>query len=156
MLSGRTCTPHYELSARPRWRRWRDTYSDLQSRNHLHDPEYRRSEEDTARRRSHAELIRMLGEVLKLFTKSAEMLQRRGEYLLAGGAIAGHNASTHARAMFAPHRRRRRCDPGRVRAAWRLSAVVELRRLFPGVTDNRQARECVRTIAGWQPLRRGR
>ena len=33
-----------------------------------------------------------------------------------------------------------------------LSAVVELRRLFPGVTDNVQARECVRTIAGWQPL----
>jgi hypothetical protein len=24
-----------------------------------------------------------------------------------------------------------------------LSAVIELRRLFPGVTDNRQARECV-------------
>ena len=34
-----------------------------------------------------------------------------------------------------------------------LSAVVELRRLFPGVTDNRQARECVRMIAGWKPLR---
>ena len=25
--------------------------------------------------------------------------------------------------------------------------------LFPGVTDNAQARECVRTIAGWKPLR---
>ncbi len=34
-----------------------------------------------------------------------------------------------------------------------LSAVAELRRLFPGVTDNRQARECVRMIAGWKPLR---
>jgi hypothetical protein len=34
-----------------------------------------------------------------------------------------------------------------------LSAVVELRRLFPGVTDNRQARECVRMIAGWKPRR---
>jgi hypothetical protein len=33
-----------------------------------------------------------------------------------------------------------------------LSAVVELRRLFPGVTDNAQARECVRTIASWLPL----
>ena len=33
-----------------------------------------------------------------------------------------------------------------------LSAAVELRRLFPGVTDNAQARECARTIAGWQPL----
>jgi hypothetical protein len=34
-----------------------------------------------------------------------------------------------------------------------LSAVVELRRLFPGVTDNAQARECVRMIAGWKPPR---
>src|SRR5271167_4459328 len=38
-----------------------------------------------------------------------------------------------------------------------LSAAMELRRLFPGITDNAQARECARTIAGWQklhPLRR--
>jgi hypothetical protein len=27
------------------------------------------------------------------------------------------------------------------------SAAVELRRLFPGITDNAQARECARTIA---------
>ena len=33
-----------------------------------------------------------------------------------------------------------------------LSAAIELRRLFPGVTDNAQARECARTIAGWKPL----
>jgi hypothetical protein len=33
-----------------------------------------------------------------------------------------------------------------------LSAAVELRRLFPGVTDNAQARECARIIAGWKPL----
>jgi hypothetical protein len=33
-----------------------------------------------------------------------------------------------------------------------LSAAVELRRLFPGITDNAQARECARTIAGWKPL----
>jgi hypothetical protein len=33
-----------------------------------------------------------------------------------------------------------------------FSAAVELRRLFPGTTDNAQARECVRTIAGWRPL----
>jgi hypothetical protein len=32
------------------------------------------------------------------------------------------------------------------------AAAVELRRLFPGVTDNAQARECARTIAGWTPL----
>jgi hypothetical protein len=33
-----------------------------------------------------------------------------------------------------------------------LSAAVELRRLFPGVTDNIQARECARSIAAWKPL----
>ena len=32
-----------------------------------------------------------------------------------------------------------------------FSAAVELRRLFPGI-NNVQARECVRTIASWQPL----
>jgi hypothetical protein len=33
-----------------------------------------------------------------------------------------------------------------------LSAATELRRLFPGVTDNVQARACARTIAGWKLL----
>jgi hypothetical protein len=33
-----------------------------------------------------------------------------------------------------------------------LSAAVELRRRFPGITDNARAREIARTIAGWQPL----
>jgi hypothetical protein len=33
-----------------------------------------------------------------------------------------------------------------------LSAAVELRRHFPGITDNAAARRCVRMIAGWKPL----
>jgi hypothetical protein len=33
-----------------------------------------------------------------------------------------------------------------------FAAAVELRRLFPGVTDNVEARECARTIAAWRPL----
>jgi hypothetical protein len=33
-----------------------------------------------------------------------------------------------------------------------LSAVIELRRRFPGVTDNAEARTCARSIAGWTPL----
>ena len=41
-----------------------------------------------------------------------------------------------------------------------LSASVELRRRFPGITDNVKAREQARAIAGWAPLpeqpRRGR
>jgi hypothetical protein len=32
-----------------------------------------------------------------------------------------------------------------------LSAVIELRRRFRGITDNAKARECVRMIAGWRP-----
>ena len=42
-----------------------------------------------------------------------------------------------------------------IRAAYEqggeFSAAVELRRLFPGITDNAKARECARTIAGWTP-----
>jgi hypothetical protein len=33
-----------------------------------------------------------------------------------------------------------------------FAAAVELRRLFPGVTDNAEARECARAIAAWKPL----
>ena len=33
-----------------------------------------------------------------------------------------------------------------------FAAAIELRRLFPGITNNAQARECARTIAGWKPL----
>ena len=33
-----------------------------------------------------------------------------------------------------------------------LSAGIELRRLFPGITDDARAREMARVIAGWKPL----
>jgi hypothetical protein len=33
-----------------------------------------------------------------------------------------------------------------------FAAAIELRRLFPGVTDNTEARKCARTIAAWKPL----
>jgi hypothetical protein len=43
-----------------------------------------------------------------------------------------------------------------IRAAYdhggEFSAAIELRRLFPGLADNDQARDCARTIAGWKPL----
>jgi hypothetical protein len=48
-------------------------------------------------------------------------------------------------------------DAAAIRAAYEqrgeFAAAVELRRRFPGITDNAQARGCVRTIAGWKPLR---
>ena len=42
-----------------------------------------------------------------------------------------------------------------IRAAFQrgeLAGAVELRRLFPGITDNIAATECARQIAGWKPL----
>jgi hypothetical protein len=33
-----------------------------------------------------------------------------------------------------------------------FAAALELRRLFPGITDNAEARDCARTITGWKPL----
>lgn len=33
-----------------------------------------------------------------------------------------------------------------------LSAAIEVRRLFPGVSDNAKARACARSIAAWQTL----
>ena len=48
-------------------------------------------------------------------------------------------------------------DAAAIRAVYEqrgeFAAAVELRRRFPGITDNAQARECARTIAGWKPLR---
>jgi hypothetical protein len=47
-------------------------------------------------------------------------------------------------------------DAAAIRAVYeqrgKFAAAIELRRLFPGVTDNAQARECARSIAGWKPL----
>ena len=33
-----------------------------------------------------------------------------------------------------------------------FAAAVELRRYFPGIRDNANARRCARTIASWSPL----
>ena len=47
-------------------------------------------------------------------------------------------------------------DAAAIRAAFdkggELAAAIELRRLFPGIVGNEQARECARTIASWKPL----
>jgi len=34
-----------------------------------------------------------------------------------------------------------------------LAAAIELRRWFPGISDNEHARQCARMIAGWNPLK---
>lgn len=57
----------------------------------------------------------------------------------------------HASAMFMVTE----SDADAIRAAFfdegELSAAIELRRRFPGIADNAQARQCARTIAGWKP-----
>ena len=44
-------------------------------------------------------------------------------------------------------------DAAAIRAAFKedgeLPAAIELRRRFPGITDNTKARKCARIIAGW-------
>jgi hypothetical protein len=67
--------------------------------------------------------------------------------------VASGRLRVHALVMFSVSE----TEAAAVRAAFdrggELAAAVELRRLFPGITDNALARECARTIAGWKPLR---
>jgi hypothetical protein len=59
---------------------------------------------------------------------------------------------SHALAMFVISE----AEAAAIRATYKqrgeFSAAIELRQLFPGITDNAQARECVRTIVSWRPL----
>jgi hypothetical protein len=48
--------------------------------------------------------------------------------------------------------RRSRGDRTAFEQGGEFSAAVELRRLFPDVTDTAEARDCARTIAAWRPL----
>ena len=66
--------------------------------------------------------------------------------------LANKRPLSHAPAMFAVTEE----DETAIRAVYEqrgeFAAAIELRQRFPGVTDNTQARECARTIAGWKPL----
>jgi hypothetical protein len=67
-------------------------------------------------------------------------------------ALAGSGVRRHAFGMFLVTE----ADADAIRAIFdqegELSAAIELRRRFPGITDNAKARAHVRTIAGWNPL----
>ncbi len=67
----------------------------------------------------------------------------------ANGRLAPATAHAHPPVMFSVTEAGATAIRDAFRQRGELSAVIELRRLFPGVTDNRQARECVRIIAGW-------
>jgi hypothetical protein len=70
----------------------------------------------------------------------------------AHAALADCGARQHAIGMFVVTE----ADAAAIRAVFtqegELSAAIELRRRFPGITDNAKARECARSIAGWPPL----
>jgi hypothetical protein len=67
-------------------------------------------------------------------------------------ALAALGALTHPAGMFVVTE----AEAAAIRAVYEqcgeFSAAVELRRLFPGVLDNAEARECARAIAGWKLL----
>ena len=68
-----------------------------------------------------------------------------------GSAVRGSSAS-HAGAMFVVTE----AEAAAIRVVFEregdVSATIEVRRLFLGVTDNVKARAHARTIAGWKPL----
>ena len=68
------------------------------------------------------------------------------------GALVALGGHTHPASMFVVTE----AEAAAIRAVYEqrgeFSAAVELRRLFPAVTDTAQARACARTIAGWKPL----
>jgi hypothetical protein len=67
-------------------------------------------------------------------------------------ALASRGVHRHAFGMFVVTE----ADAAAIREVFNqegeLSAAIELRRRFPGITDNAKARECVRSIAKWTPL----
>jgi hypothetical protein len=66
--------------------------------------------------------------------------------------LPGAGARDHPPGMFCVSE----AEAAAIRTAYEqggeLSAAVELRRLFPGITDNENARRCARSIASWGPL----
>ena len=66
--------------------------------------------------------------------------------------VASRRLRPHAPAMFVVTEE----DAAAIRAVYEqrgeFAAAIELQRCFPGITNNAQARECARTIAGWKPL----
>jgi hypothetical protein len=67
-------------------------------------------------------------------------------------ALAGPDPWRHVQAMYVVSE----ADAAAIRTLFEqdgeFAAALELRRRFPGIASNEQARDQVRTIAGWAPL----
>jgi hypothetical protein len=68
------------------------------------------------------------------------------------GDLLGRDSLAHADTMFVVNESMAEAIRRTFEEDGELSAVIELRRHFPGIMDNENARLCVRTIASWQPL----
>jgi hypothetical protein len=94
----------------------------------------------------------LLDDGRKLFTHYSHHLCRAekpaDKALRLNHDLSCHDSPAQVRPMFVVSE----SDAAAIRKAYvesgELSAVVELRRLFPGISDNENARRCVRTIAG--------
>jgi hypothetical protein len=66
--------------------------------------------------------------------------------------LVGFRAALHAFHMFMVNE----AEAAAIRQAYEeggeFAAAIELRRHFPGIRDNANARLCARTIASWSPL----
>jgi hypothetical protein len=88
-----------------------------------------------------------------LRTNIGDGLDRLSMRLATDNSLAAGGQEFHARLMFAVSEE----EAAAIRTAFErdgeFAAAVELRRRFPGITDNGKARQCARAIAGWTPLR---
>jgi hypothetical protein len=88
-----------------------------------------------------------LDELAPLFGCSARTLPLSN----ADVGLAGYNPPSHAPEMFVVSEAEAAAIRDIFHERGELAAAAELRRLFPGITDDEQARESARIIAGWRP-----
>jgi hypothetical protein len=72
--------------------------------------------------------------------------------VMSADPLARCSSAAHVCAMFSVDEATAEAIRQMFEESGELSAVVELRRHFPGIKDNEAARLCVRAIAGWKPL----
>jgi hypothetical protein len=65
--------------------------------------------------------------------------------------LVWHGGGAHARGMFCVDETTAAAIRQAYEEGGELAAAVELRRWFPGIADNANARRCARAIAGWVP-----
>jgi hypothetical protein len=70
----------------------------------------------------------------------------------SGWSVPPYAPASHAPGMFAVCEAEAAAITTAYEQGGEPLAVGQLRRLFPGIIDNENARLCARAIAGWQPL----